>query len=162
MIRFVNLNDAKSICDIYNYYVKDTVITCEEVDISIKEMENRIRAITSEFPWYVYEAEGTVVGYAYATKWKLRSAYRYSVESTVYIHLDYKGRGIGTTLYNQMIDDLKNRGIHSIVSGIALPNDASITLHEKLGFSKVAHFKQIAYKFNNWIDIGYWQYNFDV
>lgn len=161
MIRTVSLDDAKSICEIYNYYVKNTTVTFEEETVSTYEMENRINDISSEFPWYVYEVDGKIVGYAYATKWKTRSAYRYSVESTVYIDVDYKGRGIGTTLYKHLLKELKKKEIRSVVGGIALPNDASIALHEKLGFIKVAHFKNIGYKFEEWVDVGYWQNTFE-
>ncbi len=160
MIRTVKLNDAKPICDIYNYYIKNTTVTFEEEAVSTDEMENRINAISYEFPWHVYEVDGKVVGYAYVTKWKARTAYRYSVESTVYIDVNYKGRGIGTSLYKHLLEELKKRGFHSVVGGIALPNDASIALHEKLGFAKVAHFKNIGFKFDKWVDVGYWQYRF--
>jgi L-amino acid N-acyltransferase YncA len=100
---------------------------------------------------------GKVVGYAYASKWKSRSAYRYAVESTVYLDPRFTGQGIGRHLYGSLIAELRQRSLHAVIGGIALPNPASIALHERMGFVKVAHFKEIGWKFNQWIDVGYWE-----
>jgi len=97
------------------------------------------------------------MGYAYANKWKSRRAYKHSVESTIYIQSGELYKGIGTILYGELINRLKNLGFHSIIGGIAMPNEASINLHEKLGFEKVAHFKEVGFKFEKWIDVGYWE-----
>ncbi len=96
-------------------------------------------------------------GYAYASEWKSRCAYRYSVETTVYLHPDARGKGIGTLLYQELIRKLSKLELHAAIGGIALPNDASVALHEKIGFKKAAHFKQVGYKFNKWVDVGYWE-----
>ncbi|MCX7746001.1 MAG: GNAT family N-acetyltransferase [Clostridia bacterium] len=157
MIRKVNLADSKAICDIYNYYISNTTITFEEAQVTQEEMNNRIKDISSKLPWIVYECDGVVVGYAYATIWKARSAYRYSAELSVYIDVNHKRRGIGSELYRYVIELLRDREFHSAIGGIALPNSASVRLHEKLGFKKVAHFEQIGFKQNTWIDVGYWQ-----
>lgn len=157
MIRPVIINDAKEIADIYNYYVSNTVITFEEELVSAHEMMNRIKKVTKKFPWVVYEEDGQVLGFAFAEEWKSRTAYKYSVESSVYLKNDAASRGIGTNLYLALIQKLSLTDIHAVIGGISLPNDASIALHEKLGYRKVAHFKEIGYKFNEWIDVGYWQ-----
>lgn len=159
MIRPVELTDAESICEIYNHYVLNSTITFEENKVTVEELKSRIQDIVVNLPYIVYEIDGKVLGYAYATKWKARSAYRFSVELTVYVGKNSKGQGIGTALYDHLIKDLTSRNIHSLISGIALPNDASVALHEKLGFVKVAHFKEVGYKLNTWVDVGYWQYN---
>ncbi len=157
MIRNVRKEDAKQICNIYNYYVENTIITFEEEPVSLNEMENIIIEISSSMPWFVYEEEKRIIGYAYASKWKGRCAYRYSVEATVYVKNDTLGKGIGTKLFKNLLEKLKNKGIHAVLGGIALPNEKSLKLHEKLGFKKTAHLKEVGYKFNKWIDVGYWE-----
>ena len=157
MIRAVNLADAKAISEIYNYYVIHSIITFEEQPISSEEMDKRIGEISSSFPWLVYEQDDRVVGYAYATQWKMRSAYRYSAEATVYLAHDVAGRGIGSQLYAELFGRLRAQGYHCVMGGIALPNPASVALHEKFGFVKVAHLKEVGWKFDRWIDVGYWQ-----
>jgi phosphinothricin acetyltransferase len=111
----------------------------------------------ASLPWLVAEEDGTVVGYAYATKWRTRPAYRQSVEVTVYVASDRRRRGIGSVLYDSLLDELRDHGIHAAIGGIALPNPASVALQEKFGFEKVAHFAEVGFKFGKWIDVGYWQ-----
>lgn len=159
MIRKVNIIDAHQICNIYNYYIEHTNITFEENPISVVEMSERINNTIKNLPWFVYEEKGLILGYAYASRWKSRAAYKYSVESSVYVsNIDCK-KGIGTKLYKTLIDELKELNIHSIIGGVALPNDKSIGLHTKLGFKKVAEFPEVGFKFGTWIDVGYWQLN---
>jgi len=155
-IRPARVSDAEQITEIYNHYVLRTHITFEEQPVDTASMAQRIRGIVPSLPWLVWE-ERQVLGYAYATKWKDRSAYRNSVESTVYLRSDAFGNGIGTRLYEALVAELCNLGLHSVVGGIALPNAASIALHEKLGFTKIGHFQQVGRKFERWIDVGYWQ-----
>ncbi|WP_321318435.1 arsinothricin resistance N-acetyltransferase ArsN1 family B [Labilibaculum sp.] len=157
MIKNVCFSDAEDICKIYNHYIKNTVITFEENEVSPKEMESRIFSITAKLPWIVFSENGKMYGYAYASEWKSRCAYKYSVETTVYLHPDARGKGIGTMLYQELIRKLLKLDLHAAIGGIALPNDASVALHEKIGFGKVAHFKEVGYKFNKWIDVGYWE-----
>jgi L-amino acid N-acyltransferase YncA len=157
MIRACEPPDASQVCQIYNHYVRETVVTFEEIPVVEHDMAQRIAEVTERLPWLVWEQHGTIVGYAYATAWKARSAYRFSVESTVYLLQSFAGRGIGTQLYQALIADLRGRSVHCIVGGIALPNPASIALHEKLGFSKIGQFKEIGWKFGRWVDVGYWE-----
>ena len=157
MIRPASESDASAICSIYNYYVLNTCVTFEEEAVSEPDMRARIRDTTASLLWFVLEDCDEVVGYAYATKWKSRCAYRYSVESTVYLRQDTVGRGFGMQLYERLISELRFAGMHSVIGGIALPNLASQRLHEKVGFKKVAHFEQVGWKFNRWIDVGYWE-----
>lgn len=142
------MSDAAALCGIYNYYITNTCITFEEESVLESKMAGRIRETMSLLPWFIWEEHGDVVGYAYASKWKDRSAYRYSAETTVYIRPDMTGRGIGRKLYEQLIADLRKAGMHSIMGGIALPNSASQKLHESLGFKKVAHFEQVGWNFS--------------
>lgn len=159
MIRDIQIKDAKAICDIYNYYVENTVITFEEDRVTVEDMRQRIGKILAGYCYIVYEVKGQVVGYAYASTWRARSAYRFCVESTVYVANEYQGKGIGTQLYLELIKRLKELDFRVIMGVIALPNEASVKLHEKLGFSKAGYFEKVGIKFNKWIDVGYWQYN---
>jgi phosphinothricin acetyltransferase len=157
MIRACTAADAAAICAIYNVYVRETVITFEEEPVSAGEMARRIEEVTARLPWLVAEESGAVVGYAYATPWKARSAYRFSVESTVYVARGHLGRRVGTDLYRELLAALRTLGVHVAVGGIALPNPASIALHEKLGFKKIGRFVEIGRKLDRWVDVGYWE-----
>jgi len=157
MIRPAKPTDAPAIIAIYNYYVLTSTITFEEELVSEEDMAQRIVDATEKFAWFVYEHAGQVVGYAYATPWRSRCAYRLSVETSVYISKDYAQMGIASKLYRVLMDELTNRGVHAVIAGISLPNAASIALHEKFKFEKVAHFLQVGRKFEKWIDVGYWE-----
>jgi L-amino acid N-acyltransferase YncA len=156
-IRPASQADAGAICAIYNPFISNTTITFEEAPVEAEEMERRIAEVSSSFPWLVFQEGGAVLGYAYASPWKSRSSYRYSVETTVYAALGHARKGIGSSLYGRLLPELRKLGCHCAVGGIALPNQASIAFHERFGFRKVAEFKEIGKKFNRWIDVGYWQ-----
>src|SRR4051812_1007855 len=157
MIRSASEVDASAICSIYNHYVLTTCVTFEEEAVSETEMRARIRDTTVSLPWLVLEDRAGVVGYACASRWKSRCAYRYTVESTIYLRQNAVGQGFGRQLYERLISELRGAGMHSVIGGIALPNLASQRLHEKAGFKKVAHFEQVGWKFDRWIDVGYWE-----
>ncbi|HET7307596.1 MAG TPA: arsinothricin resistance N-acetyltransferase ArsN1 family B [Gammaproteobacteria bacterium] len=150
--------DADAIARIYNHYVANTIITFEEQPVPSAEVANRIAAnAANALPWLIATQGDRVVGYTHASKWKGRCAYRFSVESTAYLAPGSVGRGIGSRLYELLLDRLREKSVHVVLAGIALPNPASVALHEKLGFRKVGHFGQVGFKFNQWIDVGYWQ-----
>ena len=157
LLRPATASDAAAICAIYNPYVLDTVITFEQSPVSESEMTQRIRETTAQYPWLVAEVDFTVVAYAYATRWRTRAAYDFTLESTIYVDKTFTGRGIAKPLYRELLRELKSRGVHAVVGCIALPNDASVALHEKCGFVKVAHFPQVGRKFERWVDVGFWQ-----
>ena len=157
MIRHAHPTDAPAICAIYNHYVLHTTITFEEIPVNDKEMEQRIATVQEKYPWLVYEEEGRIIGYAYASQWKPRSAYKHTVETSVYLAPEEKGRGIGRQLYSALIGELKKTDIHALIGGIALPNEASIKLHESIGYKKIGQFIEVGYKFNTWVDVGYWE-----
>jgi L-amino acid N-acyltransferase YncA len=158
IIRDAQPADAPAIAAIYRHFVLETAISFEEEDVSAADMQGRIGDVQAAgLPWLVACDGDTLFGYAYATKWRVRHAYRFSVESTVYLTKASAGRGLGTLLYSQLLARLRSAGCHLVIGGIALPNPASIALHEKLGFEKVAHFREVGYKFDQWRDVGYWQ-----
>ena len=157
-VRAAELSDSSAIAAIYNHYVANTIITFEEEPVEAADIARRIGNVRSaSLPWLVAEEDSRVAGYAYATPWKARSAYRFSVEVTVYVALESAGRGIGSMLYSNLFSHLHTLGIHAVIGGIALPNDLSVALHEKFGLKKVAHFLQVGFKFNRWVDVGYWE-----
>ena len=158
LIRNTNENDTEAIARIYNHYILNTVITFEEETVSNQEIALRIKEIKSaSLPYLVVEQNGKVFGFAYAGKWKSRSAYRFAVESSVYLDPGLVGEGFGSQLYVSLLDQLREMGVHTVIGGVALPNPASVRLHKKLGFTKVAEFHEVGFKFGKWIDVGYWQ-----
>ncbi len=162
MIRNALPEDAPQIADIYRHYVETTTISFEEVPVSTPDMASRIAAVQAlALPWLVAEQDGMITGYAYATAWKARHAYRHSVEITVYLRPDALARRGGTALYSALFKALETLPVHAVVACIALPNAHSVALHEKFGMRKVAHFAEVGYKFGTWLDVGYWQVNLD-
>jgi phosphinothricin acetyltransferase len=157
MIRTVKPGDAAAIANIYNYYVKNTAITFEEIPVSINEMGERIRAVVSKYPWLVWEEDGEVTGYAYVSAWKERISFRFSAEVSIYIRKESQGKGVGRELFGRLLDAARKTNIHALVSGITLPNEASVALHEKFGFTLIARFNEIGYKLDRWLDVGYWE-----
>jgi L-amino acid N-acyltransferase YncA len=157
MLRPCTPVDAEQICGIYNHYVRETVVTFEESPVMPADMAGRIADVTTRLPWLVWEVDGTILGYAYATPWKARAAYRYAVEASIYLSESATGRGLGSRLYLALIDQLRQKGMHCVIGGAALPNPASVALHEKLGFSKIGQFSEVRFKFGQWVDVAYWQ-----
>lgn len=158
IIRSTAQCDVADIVRIYNHYIANTFITFETEAVPEPEMVQRIATIQStQLPWLVAETPHGLAGYAYAAKWKDRFAYRFAVESTVYLDTAHIGKGVGLRLYSALLNALRGLSVHTVIGGIALPNEQSVGLHERLGFRKVAHFEQVGYKQNRWVDVGYWQ-----
>ena len=157
MIRAIQPSDISAVTSIYNHYIGNTVITFEEEPLSPEEISQRVEKVTSDYPWIVCEENGIVVGYSYASRFRERAAYRYTVETTVYIDKDHVGKGSGLSLYRELVGRLKASEFKVALGGIALPNPASVGLHEKLGFKKVAHLTDVGFKFEQWVDVGYWE-----
>jgi phosphinothricin acetyltransferase len=157
MIRPVNTADAPAICGIYNYYIVHTAISFEEEPVSTAEMEGRIRTVSVKYPWFAWEEGGEILAYAYVNTWKERAAYRYAAELSIYVKNGKEGRGLGGKLMAHLLEAVKKTEIRALVSGITLPNERSVALHEKFGFQKIARFDQIGFKLDRWLDVGYWE-----
>lgn len=158
LIRDAAKHDAAAIAGIYNPYVLGTTVSFEEASVAPEEMAQRIAQVQyHELPYLVLELDGQVQGYAYATPWRVRKAYRYSVEITVYLTPQVQGQGYGSALYQALFTRLKAVGVHAVIAGITQPNPGSVALHEKLGLQQVALFKEVGFKFGAWRDVGYWQ-----
>jgi len=157
MLRSAQLDDAAAIARIYQHYVTHTTISFEAEPPTIDNIAARIQEVMARHSWLVYESEGALLGYAYTSTFRERRAYQSTVEATIYLDQAAIGHGIGRMLYQALLDDAALKGYHEALGVIALPNDLSIKLHEKLGFVKVAHLEKIGHKFNQWIDVGIWQ-----
>lgn len=163
-IEKVNVSDARELLDIYAYYVKNTAISFEYEVPSLEEFENRIRTISSKFPYIKAVVDDTIVGYAYAGDFKTRKAYEWAVETTIYVRKDCKRNGIGRALYLQLEKSLKQMGIQNMNACIGSPivpdevlNRDSINFHEKMGFKMVGEFEKCGYKFDRWVNMVWMQ-----
>ena len=156
-IRFADESDAAAIAEIYRPVVESTAISFEIVPPDLSEMARRIVETTREHPWLVCEIGGRVAGYAYATKHRVRSAYRWSVDTSVYVDASVRQSGVGRGLYGSLFGILSAQGYFNAYAGIALPNAASVGLHEAVGFRKIGVYQRVGYKFGEWRDVGWWQ-----
>ncbi|WP_445955144.1 GNAT family N-acetyltransferase [Yeosuana sp.] len=160
MIRNVQISDAQQILDIYNYYVVNTVITFDIEAVSLKSFTEKIKIISLDYPFIVYEEHNEILGYAYGSRFRPKPAYNHTVESTIYIKQGQHGKQIGTELYKELLQLLKQDNFHMVLGVLTLPNEASVKLHEKFGFKQVAYLKEAGFKFENWQDVGFYQLTF--
>ena len=156
-IRFAAETDASQILEIYTPVVVDTPISFEEAPPSPVEMAGRIRKTLDRYPWLVCARDGRVSGYAYATAFRERLAYQWSVEVSAYVHADARRRGVARGLYTSLFEILRIQGFVNAFAGVALPSEASVALHESLGFERVGVYEQVGYKLDGWHDVGWWQ-----
>ena len=157
MIRNAELRDAKEIAEIYNYYIKETVITFETEEIDSIEMEKRIKKTQDlNYPFIVYEENNKIIGYAYVGIWRERNAYKDTLETSIYIDKDQKTKGIGRKLYKRLIELSEEIGAHVLIGVLSYPNLASQRLHESIGFEKIGCFKEVGKKFGKFVDVEFW------
>jgi phosphinothricin acetyltransferase len=156
LVRPVTPGDAGVVADIYAPIVRGTAISFELEPPDADVIADRIARLTTTHPWLVLEVEGTVGGYAYAGPFKDRPAYRWSVETTVYLGEEIRGRGLGRLLYSALIDELIDAGFASAFAGITLPNAASEALHGSVGYRMIGVFPRAGYKLGEWHDVGWW------
>ncbi|HEX6219194.1 MAG TPA: GNAT family N-acetyltransferase [Sphingomicrobium sp.] len=157
-IRLATTADAAAIAAIYGPYCTDSRISFEEVAPGAAEMARRIAGDRPGFhPWFVAEEEGRVIGYAASSPFRTRPAYRWSVETGIYLAPGAQGRGVGRALLETMLETLERQGYVSVIGAIALPNPSSIALHEKLGFEQVGAYRGTGFKQGEWLDVGLWQ-----
>jgi phosphinothricin acetyltransferase len=156
-IRTATTEDAKSILDIYSPSILNTAISFETEIPSIEEIQKRIEKCLEKFPWIVCAIDKKIAGYVYASKHRDRDAYQWTCESSVYIHNDFKGKGIGKNLYACLFAILKLQGLRNVYAGITLPNNPSVQLHERCGFEHFVTYDKVGYKFYNWHDVGWWK-----
>lgn len=153
MIRRVRIQDAADIVEIYNRYIADTTVTFEIEPISVCEMQKRISDIASSFPYFVYEDEGRVAGYAYVHRWKERAAYAHTLETTVYLNPDIRHSGIGTALMQHIINECRTQGYKVLIACITAENSDSLEFHRHLGFTQASLFHNVGEKFGRFLDV---------
>ena len=156
-IREASPADGAALAAIYAPYVENTAISFEEAAPGADAMAMRIADQHADLPWLVAEAGGDILGYAYAAPYHPRAAYRYTIETTVYVGDAARGRGIGRDLYRALLERLDGGGLHMAVALIALPNPASVALHAATGFSSAGILREVGFKFGAWHDVGFWQ-----
>ncbi len=162
LFRPVMLSDAADIAHIYNYYIENTTVTFDTVPIGVEVMRNKISAIISAYPYIICEHSGKVIGFCYAHKWKEKTAYAQTWETTVYVAQEYCGQGIGHQLMRKLVAECRCRtSCHALIACITSPNPASESLHRSLGFQKVSHFYAVGNKFSRWLDVTDWELSVD-
>jgi phosphinothricin acetyltransferase len=149
--------DASALLEIYRPCVTDTAISFELEPPSVAEFEERIASAQSQWAWLVAERDGEIAGYAYATSFRTRAAYRWSAETSAYVHAAHRGQGVARALYERLLGVLADKGCCTAYAGIALPNEASVALHRSLGFAPVGVFRRAGRKFGAWHDVAWWQ-----
>lgn len=157
IIRDIEEKDIKSCLDIYNYYIKNTTVTFEETLMSYDDFLNRVNTIKSKYPYLVLEEDSRVIGYVYLDKFSNRSAYRCTVDLSIYLDKDYTNKGYGKLLLSEIEKKARELNIKNIISIITKENTASIKFHEENGFIKVGELKDVGYKFNRFLSNTYYQ-----
>lgn len=158
IIRAATADDAGSIAAIYAPYVTGTVVSFETEAPDAAEMTRRMAGDAGRYPWLVARGEdGALLGYAYATAFRTRPAYRFSVETTVYVAADAQRRGAGRALYAALLPVLEAQGFVQAIAAITLPNPASVALHEAFGFRRIGAYEEVGFKQGGWHDVGLWQ-----
>ncbi len=153
LIRLATVADTEALLDIYTPYVRNTAITFEYEIPTVEDFSNRIRTILEKFPYLIAEEDGHILGYAYASAFKTRAAYDWSVETSIYIDLNLHHKGIGKALYQALEEYLKKQNVCNLCACISYPNPQSISFHEALGYRTVAHFTKSGYKTGTWYDM---------
>lgn len=158
VIRDAVAGDAARMAEIYEHYVRETVVTFEIDDVPADVIGSRAARVQGAGrPWLVIEDGGVVQGFAYGAPFRDRTAYRHSVETSVYLDKDAVRRGLGLAVYRAVIERLQGTDVHAAVALVALPNAGSMALHERLGFTHAGTLHEVGRKFDRWIDVGYWQ-----
>ncbi len=156
-LRLATAADAEGILAIYAPIVSDTTISFEVEPPTLEQMRDRILSTLERYPWLVWESQAEIAGYAYASRHRERPAYQWSADVSVYVAQQARRKGIGRRLYTPLLGILEDLGYYSALAGIALPNPASVRLHEAMGFRPVGIYRNIGYKLGAWHDVGWWQ-----
>lgn len=156
-IRLITANDASEVLAIYEHYVLNTIISFEYEAPTLEEYTQRIKTNTDDYPWLVCTYEDKIIGYAYASKHRYRTAYQWSPESTIYLANEAHGTGIARILYETLFDLLKLQGHFNVYAGVALPNEKSMRFHKAMCFEDIGIFKKVGYKHGNWHDTHWFQ-----
>ena len=155
-IRVARADDAQQVAAIYAPNVTDAFISFELEPPTAGEMRVRIENTLRTHPWIVHDSAGVIEGYAYATRHRERAAYQWSADVSCYVRPGARGRGIGKSLYAELMRLLEAQGFRNAYAGIALPNEASVRLHESAGFTPIGIYRGVGFKQGAWRDVGWW------
>lgn len=153
--------DAGACTAIYAPHVLASPTSFEESPPSASEMAERIASLSVTHPWLVAEQAGDLLGYAYACRHRERPAYRWSADVSAYVAEGQRRQGVGRRLYEDLLEQLRAQHFRTACAGITLPNDASVALHERMGFVSVGVYRKIGWKAGEWRDVGWWQLDLD-
>jgi phosphinothricin acetyltransferase len=155
-VRLAGGADAADCAAVYAPFVRDTPVSFEESPPSAEGMQAKIEANLMQLPWLVAQRSGAFAGYAYATPHRSRAAYRWAVDTSVYVAAEARRSGVGGVLYRALFAVLSAQGYQRAYAGIALPNPASVGLHEAVGFVPVGVYERVGFKLGRWHDVGWW------
>ena len=156
-IRLITESDAAGVLAIYAPYVRNTIISFEYEVPSPDEYLQRIKTNTVDYPWLVCLQDDKIIGYAYGSRHRYRTAYQWSPESTVYLAPEVHRKGIARILYETLFSLLRLQGYFNVYAGVGLPNEKSVGFHKALGFEEIGVFKKVGYKLGNWHDTHWFQ-----
>lgn len=157
IVRDFQARDIEPACALTNEFIVRTAVHFDTVPATVEEFGARWARRDERFPWVAAELDGRFAGYCKAGRWRERDAYSRTVETGVYVERDARRTGVASALYRALLDRLKRNGFRVVVAGITLPNDASVRLHERLGFVRAGVFHAVGFKFNTWHDVGFWE-----
>lgn len=157
MIRPATAADAREILDIYAPYVESSPVTFEVAVPPLDEFTARVEGLARRYAWLVYEIDGRIVGYAHSAPHRAREGYKWSTDVAIYVRPEAQRRGVARALYERLFAEMKARGFRNLFAGVALPNPASVGLHESLGFIPIGVYRKVGWKLGRWIDVGWWQ-----
>jgi L-amino acid N-acyltransferase YncA len=157
IIRDFNERDVAPANELTNSFIRDTVVHFGFTPATDSEFADLWQQGRAKYPWLAAEEAGRFLGYAKAGVWRTRDAYQFTAEAGIYMVAEARGRGLGRQLYVELLERLRAAGFHSAIGGVTLPNEASVRLHESLGFRKVGDFREVGRKFDAWHDVGFWQ-----
>ena len=161
-IRLIQESDLEEVLNIYKYYVDNTVISFEYEAPTKEEYFQRIKTNSSNYAWLVCLHGTEIIGFAYGSTHRYRTAYQWSPEATIYIKSQFQSKGIGKVLYQSLFDVLKLQGYVNVYAGVAIPNEKSVALHQSLGFEEIGTFKNVGYKLGHWHSTQWFQLNLNV
>jgi phosphinothricin acetyltransferase len=157
LVRDFQDRDVAPACALTNYYIEHTAVHFGMHPYTHDEFRALWIEGKAKYPWLAAEIDGRFAGYAKASRWREREAYQFTAETGLYVVQEFHGRGVGKALYRELLARLPVAGYHTAVAGVTLPNEASVRLHESMGFTKVGVFREVGRKRDAWHDTGWWQ-----
>lgn len=156
VIRPFEARDAGPMAALTNHFIEHTSVHFGYELVTEAEMHEKWQQGCTTHPWLAADLDGRFAGFAYAAVWRARDAYRFTCESSIYLEPHARGHGVGKTLYQALLDALREAGFRTVIGGATLPNDTSEALHHALGFKHIGTFPNVGFKFDQWHDVAFW------